>query len=144
VKKMLVLATLVALVTSACITMGRDSSPLIPKIQGMSLSSLEEVAPNITLSRWLSQLGGVSPTDLNWEVNDCGEGGDGRSAPTCVEGQVPFGSGRLAAVSVAVATTAGKTSGKPAIFMMYVRAGDKLEFASSTGELESLVAKWRK
>jgi hypothetical protein len=117
---------------------------LAGNVQSILMSALEPDAPSITLSQWLSRLGGTPSGGLKWEVNDCGEGGDGLEAPTCVEGRVSLGSGRVAAVSVAVVTSAGKAVGKPSIFMMYVRDGQNVEFAKTTRELELLVAKWRK
>jgi hypothetical protein len=113
-------------------------------IQQTLLTALDPAAPNITLSDWLAGLGGVPPSALAWEINDCGEGGDGRPAPTCVEGRVSFGADRSATVSVAIATAAGKTGGSPSIFMMFTREGQKVEFANSTRGLEMLVVKWRK
>src|SRR5689334_17330813 len=100
-----------------------QESPLIRRIQDISMSSLEPGAPNVALSKWLAQLSGLSASNLDWEVNDCGEGGDGRQAPTCVEGRFTFSPGMSAGVSVAVATTEGKTGGRPSIVMMYVKDG---------------------
>jgi hypothetical protein len=121
-----------------------EDSPLIRSIQDTPLSALDPNAPKVKLSQWLAQLGGVRPAALAWELNDCGEGGDGRAAPTCVEGRVSFSPDRSASVSVAVATAEGKLGGGPSVFMMYVREGQKVDFAKSFQELEKLVAKWRK
>jgi hypothetical protein len=117
---------------------------LIRSIQQTLLPALDPAAPNVTLSAWLAALGGVPPTALAWEINDCGEGGDGRPAPTCVEGRVSFGADRSATISVAVATAGGRSGGSPSIFMMFTREGQMVEFANSTRALEMLVAKWRK
>jgi hypothetical protein len=116
---------------------------LIRRVQDTPLASLDSAAPGVTVSQWLAQLGGVPPTALTWEVNDCGEGGDGREAPGCVEGKVSLGEERSASISVVVVSRNGTTEGGPAIFMMYVRDGSEVTFADSIRELEMLVEKSR-
>jgi len=118
-------------------------SPIVESIQGIPVSSLESGAPALPLSTWLTQLGGASLAKLEWEVNDCGEGGDGRVAPTCVEGRIVFNSRTSAGVSVAVDTTQGRTGGKPSIFMMYLKDAGKVTFARSLRELESVAGRFR-
>ena len=127
--------------SSAAPCLMAQEQPLIRRVQDTPLASLDSAAPDITVAQWLARLGGVPASALTWEVNDCGEGGDGREAPGCVEGTVPLGDERSASISVAVVSTDGRTDGSPAIFMMYVRDGSEVTFADSIRELEILVDK---
>jgi hypothetical protein len=54
-----------------------------------------------------------------WEVNDCGEGGDGRSAPVCVEIIIPQQNGYNLHISTIVGDTAGQKVSKPQVMMVY-------------------------
>lgn len=55
-------------------------------------------------------------------VNDCGEGGDGRAAPTCVEAIVALGPDSTAHASPIVAGLDGNPV-TPAVWMLYRIAG---------------------
>jgi hypothetical protein len=117
---------------------------LVRRAQDASLSTLEPNAANVTLAQWLSRLGGGSPGSVEWEVNDCGEGGDGRQSPVCVEGRVTIGTGLVASVSVIVVALSGQPVSPSSIWMMYVSDGQRVELAKTTGELESLIDQRRR
>src|SRR5260221_13546349 len=59
---------------------------------------------------------------IKWEVNDCGEGGDGREAPTCVEAIFGLSGDATAHASLAVTRIDGKRM-KPAIWDLAAGAG---------------------
>ena len=62
-----------------------SDSMLIARAQRTLASTLETSLPRVSIEQWLSQIAAILPDSLRWEVNDCGEGGDGRTTPTCVE-----------------------------------------------------------
>jgi hypothetical protein len=121
-----------------------QESPHIRRVQATPVSTLESGAPQTTLVQWLARLGGKTSSEIAWETNDCGEGGDGRAAPACVEGKVLLGADTTASVSVAFADTEGRSGGKPSLYMMYLKSGQKVTFAKSLKELEAIVSQWRK
>jgi hypothetical protein len=93
---------------------------LIPAAKGVSLSSLDSTLPALPLARWLSTL--RPGAAIEWEVNDCGEGGDGRQAPTCVEAMLRLGADSTAHASLIVAGIDGKSS-EPAVWNLAVAVG---------------------
>jgi hypothetical protein len=99
---------------------------LITTVQRVSVATLDSTMPAIPLERWLTRLAGPSHA-LSWEVNDCGEGGDGREAPTCVEAIVALRGDTTAHLSLIVADLEGGRAVPPAIWDMSIGAG--LRFA---------------
>jgi hypothetical protein len=95
---------------------------LITMVKHVSLATLDSTMPAIPLESWLRGLAG-GPHSLTWEVNDCGEGGDGRQAPTCVEAIVALGGDTTAHLSLIVADLEGSRRAPPAIWDMSVGAG---------------------
>jgi hypothetical protein len=85
------------------------------------VSSLDSTLPTVPLEKWLAQLGAVALSDITWEVHDCGEGGDGREAPTCVEATLPLRADTTAHASLVVAGSDGKRS-TPAIWDLAIGA----------------------
>lgn len=97
----------------------RLSDPdFIDVIKKSSAGTLEKGLPDIAIPEWLEKtfLHGEKTT---WEVNDCGEGGDGRSAPVCVEMIIPQQNGYKLHISTVVGDTAGQKVTKPQIMMIY-------------------------
>ena len=88
----------------------------------LAVVSLDSSLAAIPLEDWLSEISGVPKAEITWEVNDCGEGGDGRQAPTCVEATVPLRADSSAHLSLAVADISGKKVG-PSIWDLSVGAG---------------------
>jgi hypothetical protein len=93
---------------------------LIAAAKGVSLSSLGSNLPALPLARWLSTL--RPGAAIEWEVNDCGEGGEGRQAPTCVEAMLHLGGDSTAHASLIVAGIDGKSS-EPAVWDLAVEVG---------------------
>jgi hypothetical protein len=93
---------------------------LIAVAKGVSLSSLDSTLPALPLALWLSTL--RPGAAIEWEVNDCGEGGDGRRAPTCVEAMIRLGGDSTAHASLIVAGTDGKSS-EPAVWDLAIELG---------------------
>ena len=66
-----------------------QEAELIAAAQRVRAASLDSTQPKVPFERWLAQVGRVPRSAIRWEVNDCGEGGDGRKAPTCVSADAP-------------------------------------------------------
>ena len=86
------------------------------------VASLDSTLPAVPFDKWLAELGGVPLSAIKWEVNDCGKGGDGREAPTCVEAILPLTADTTAHASLVVAGIDGRRS-TPAIWDLSVGAG---------------------
>jgi len=77
---------LIAILTLSTTTRAfAQEAQLIAAAQRVSVASLDSTHPDVPFERWLAELARVPRSAIRWEVNDCGEGGDGREAPTCVE-----------------------------------------------------------
>ena len=101
--------------------LGQDAE-LIAAAQQVSVASLDSTHPNVRFDQWLAEQGRVGTSAIRWEVNDCGEGGDNRAAPTCVEAILPLTRDTTARASLIVAGIGGKRS-PPAIWDLSVGAG---------------------
>jgi hypothetical protein len=87
-------------------------------IKKSNASILEEGLPNIAIPLWVERTFHHG-AKASWEVNDCGEGGDGRVAPVCVEVNIPQQNGYYLHISSVVGDTEGKKIAKPQLFMVY-------------------------
>ena len=114
--------SLVVLTLSAAGVQLAQEPELIRGARMVRTSSLDSTLPAIPLERWLLQQTGGMREKIEWEVNDCGEGGDGLSAPTCVEGRVQLAPDTAAYLSLIVAGVDG-TSGKPELWSLYAMEG---------------------
>jgi len=99
-----------------------QEAELIVAAQRVRAASLDSTQPNVPFETWLAQVSRVPRSAIRWEVNDCGEGGDGREAPTCVEAILKLTADTTAHASLVVAGIDGKRS-KPAIWDLSVGAG---------------------
>ena len=90
--------------------------------QRVLVSSLDSGFPRLPLGEWLARLPGGSAAAIRWETNDCGEGGDGLAAPTCVEALLQLAPDTTAHLSLIVAGLDG-APGAPAIWMLYAATG---------------------
>ena len=106
------------LMAAAAPAAAQDS--LIVAAKRVSLSSLDSTLPALPFARWLSTLRPGSA--IEWEVNDCGEGGDGREAPTCVQAILRLGGDSTAHARLIVAGIDGKSS-EPAVWDLAVEVG---------------------
>jgi len=95
---------------------------LVQLAQRVLVSSLDSGFPSVPLGQWLAHLPGRSADAIRWETNDCGEGGDGLVAPTCVEALLQLAPDTTAHVSLIVAGIDG-TRGTPVIWMLYAITG---------------------
>lgn len=102
--------------------------------------SLPERAAGQPFDRYLAAMSRAPIQALHWEVNDCGEGGDGRAAPGCVEARADLAPDTTMSVSILVADLGGKP-GSPAFFMAYLKKGSQTTFAKSIRELLQLVGR---
>lgn len=102
---------------------GLQDSDFIDVINKSNAAILEKGLSDIAIPVWLEntfQHGGKAA----WEVNDCGEGGDGRSAPVCVDIIIPQQNGYKLHISTVVGDTAGQKVAKPQIMMIYFHKAD--------------------
>ena len=114
---------LIAILTLSTTTRAfAQEAQLIAAAQRVSVASLDSTHPDVPFERWLAELARVPRSAIRWEVNDCGEGGDGREAPTCVEAIVDLAADTTAHASLVVAGIDGRRS-KPAIWDLSVGAG---------------------
>ena len=112
-----------ALVVAAVVPSQGRGQGLVAVAKRVSVTSLDSTLPAVRLERWLADLGATPPSAITWEVNDCGEGGDGRQAPTCVEAILTLTADTTAHLSLAVADIAGKRLARPGIWDLSVGAG---------------------
>ena len=115
-----VLLTVLASVTATA-ALAQDAE-LIVAAQQVSVASLDSTYPNVPFEKWLAELGRVRTSAIRWEVNDCGEGGDGREAPTCVEAILNLTADTTAHASLIVSGIDGKPA-KPGIWDLSVGVG---------------------
>ena len=102
-----------------------QDAALIERARRVSVSSLDSTFAAMPFELWLTTLRQLSPSALQWEVNDCGEGGDGLKAPTCVEAILELAPDTAAHASLVVAGLDG-APGEPAIWMLYAVARDSI------------------
>jgi hypothetical protein len=115
------------LVALALLAPGRTAraqvdSALIARVQRVSVRSLDSTLAATSLADWLVSLRVVGSPPIDWETNDCGEGGDGRRAPTCVEAIIRLGQDTTAHISLIAAGIDGAPA-TPQVFMLYAIAG---------------------
>ena len=117
-------ALLIAIAGPARPTLAQQPE-LVRLAQHVPVSLLDPTCPAIAFERWLAEVAGRSPAAIRWEVNDCGEGGDGLAAPTCVEAVVALAGDTTAQASLVVAGIDG-TATKPAIWLLSATAGNSV------------------
>jgi hypothetical protein len=105
-----------------------QDTALIRTTRRVTVASLDSTQPKLAFEEWLARLGRVPRSTIHWEVNDCGEGGDGLAAPTCVEAGLELAPDTAAYASLLVATLDGSPA-RPAIWMLFARTGGRfIEF----------------
>ena len=112
------------LLTSGQLRLSRaQEAQFIAQAQRVLAQSLDSTLPAVPFGQWVRGLRSLPASSRHWEVNDCGEGGDGRVAPTCVEAILDLASDTSAHASLIVAGLDGKSS-TPTIFMLYALTRD--------------------
>jgi hypothetical protein len=111
--------TLCSLAVGAGSASGQD---LVAVAKRVLVASLDSTLPPVPFETWLAQLRGVPATAITWEVNDCGEGGDGREAPTCVEAMLHLRGDTTAHASLVVGGIDGKRA-QAAVWDLSVGSG---------------------
>lgn len=114
----------------------------IAPVKRLPASKLDSALPQIPLETWIANLSGVPKPKISWEVNDCGEGGDGRAAPTCVEASFALRDGKSASVSLAITDVQGK-SVEPSTWYAVIGAGDSFKSYRSLAEWSKRVRESR-
>ncbi len=111
--------TLLLLTAGAVPVLGQG---FVAEARRVPVASLDSTLPAVPFEEWLADLGGVAVSAIKWEINDCGEGGDGREAPTCVEAILGLAGDTTAHASLVVTGIDGKRV-KLAIWDLSVGAG---------------------
>jgi hypothetical protein len=125
-------ALFVIITASAAMAQTPDAElKLIDRLKRTRVSSLA-IPGDESFDRWVTRLLGRSVT---WEVNDCGEGGDGRIAPICVE--VASETPKLY-LWILVADTKGKAA-PPQLFEGSVQVGSENRDIKRLADLPALV-----
>lgn len=114
-----------------------QDSALVATARHTQVSALDSGSIGGSLEQWLSALARLPASAITWEVNDCGEGGDGLKAPTCVEANFPVASDTVG-VSLIVAGLDGNRA-KPEVFLLYARQGRKFVSFKALRELQAFV-----
>ena len=96
-----------------------QETELIARVQRVMVASLDSALPAVAFGQWLTGLRKAPQSEIRWEVNDCGEGGDGLSAPVCAEAILDLGPDTTAHVTLGVADRDGKPV-EPGVWMLYV------------------------
>jgi hypothetical protein len=136
--RLLPLAAVLVLPPSAA-ALAQDSA-LIALAQRASVATLDSAYAPIPFDDWLAELGVFPKAAIQWEVNDCGEGGDGRPAPTCVEARINLARDTSVSASLVVAGLDG-TAAPPQIWMLCAR---EARTVTALPKLRDLVAYMRR
>jgi hypothetical protein len=137
------LAAAVLVASSAAAMNAPQEAALVRLAQRVRVSSLDSTLPATDLARWLAAQTAVDRSAIRWEVNDCGEGGDGRTAPTCVEAAVDLAANTTASVSLLVAARDGARV-KPAIYSLSTLTGHDVTFFKTLHEWSAFVRSHRR
>jgi hypothetical protein len=100
-----------------------QAQDVIALAKRVSVAALDSTLPAVSLESWLRELGRVPASAITWEVNDCGEGGDGLLAPTCAEAMLPLKADTTAHISLIVGGLDG-TPAEPAVWDLSVGTGN--------------------
>jgi hypothetical protein len=122
--------TLLVLVLSHAVLISTASAKDVDHIgilKRTKVSTLEKGMPNKPFQKWIVDT--FKRTDMAWEVNDCGEGGDGRASPVCAEVSIPQKNGYSLHISVITGDLDQKSVGKPELMQIY--------FYKSEGSIDS-------
>jgi len=112
-----VVALLCVLYSSSSIAEIKDSA-FIDAVQTTKASTLEQGLPDVPILQWIENTFEQGGNTI-WEVNDCGEGGDAREAPVCVEFIIPQQNGYYLHISSIVGGTNAQVIAKPHLWMVY-------------------------
>jgi hypothetical protein len=109
------------LLTAAAMALAQGQR-LVAAAKRVRVASLDSTLPAVPFEKWLADVGRVPVSAIKWEVNDCGEGGEGRQAPTCVEAVLRLRADTTAHAGLVVTDIDGRRL-KPAIWDLAVGAG---------------------
>jgi len=115
-----------------------QDTALLESARRVSVAALDSSFAAVPFEEWLTTLRDLPPSALEWEVNDCGEGGDGLEAPTCVEAILLLAPDTTAHASLIVAGLDG-TPGEPSLWMLYAVVGSSITDFESLPEWAAFV-----
>jgi len=131
-------AALSVLCWSHAADVSAQDSALVERARRVSVASLDSSFAAMPFEQWLTTLRQLPPSALQWEVNDCGEGGDGLKAPTCVEAILELAPATTAHASLIMAGLDG-APGEAAIWMLYAVAQDSIVDFKRLGDWAAFV-----
>lgn len=140
-EQVLVATSVLALATQVQSGVAQDEVLILLAKQTL-VSTLAPAYPSIPLQQWLGEVADVDTTAISWEVNDCGEGGDGRQAPTCVEAMVPVLPDTTVHISLFARSSTGASS-EPAIWMLYSAESGQYQILSTLDDVVEYVRRLR-
>ena len=136
-----ILAAAVLTASTGAVAHAQDSL-LIASAQRAAVSTLDSGYARTPLSRWLERAGRLPASAIRWEVNDCGEGGDGRKAPTCVEARFAIGKDTIGVSLIVTGLDGIRTP--PKVFMLVVQQGERVIFFKTLRDLEGFMREQRR
>lgn len=135
------LAALILAGASAGDTRPPDST-LVARMQNFSVGQIDSTLGTGTFASWLERALGPNAT-ITWEVNDCGEGGDGRPAPTCVGAEARLQPRGRVYVMMMVGNGSGEMVGDPALWSAEIQLLGPLEEVKRLADLPATVRRLR-
>lgn len=133
-------AVLLAHVALAAQDSASRNTELISEVQRLSATALGARGTQLSFGDWMAHLGGVPPSAIKWDVNDCGEGSNGRIAPTCVTARLTPGTDAQIAVDLMVIDLLGRRT-RPSVRGAVIQSSRQLY---GYARLDSLFAATRR
>ena len=115
---------------------------LIAAAKRVRVDVLDSTLTNVSFEKWLTDLRPSGSSTIAWEVNDCGEGGDGNVGPTCVEVILSLSGDSTAHASIIMVGRDGATV-PPAIWDLAVGRGYGFSGCKTLGEWAAFVQSQR-
>lgn len=112
------------------------NTELISEVQRLSATALGARGTQLSFGDWMAHLGGVPASAVKWDVNDCGEGSNGRIAPTCVTARLTPGTDAQIAVDLMVIDMLGRRT-RPSVRGAMIQSSRQLY---GYARLDSLLA----
>ena len=120
-----------------------QDSTIVAVARRVSMSQLDSTYADESFEAWLSTLVGGSSNTIHWEINDCGEGGDGQTGPVCAEAGVTLSSDTTLFISLLVGARDGSAQ-PPAVWMLFARETGQYRHFTELAEVVAYVHQRRR
>jgi hypothetical protein len=100
-----------------------DDSALVAIARHASVHTLDSTLADMPFAEWVASVRPAVASAIEWGVNDCGEGGDGRVAPFCVGATLTLPPDTTAGVYLIIAGP-DRVAGAPEVFYVWAMVGD--------------------